>query len=448
MLMATCINAGIACGSIWNSGDKPPKMDAVKVLPAPAYATDVLTADPVNLHDPDGDQITCSYAWTVNGKKAGGDSIQLAPSYFKVGDVVTVAVTPTDSWGVQGKKVTSAPVTVLTDLAARTPAPPGGTVKVDGGGFGPGEPVALTLDSASGPSLGVVTADANGAFAGFVATVPTPEPGGMHAMVGVGAVSHIQGQGTLSIVPTGSLTPAHVAAGGTMTFAGAGFAPNEIVNASFAGDAGTSVTADAQGSVTAALVSPPEPGPRNAVTAAAPSGTVSVIYTVDPTLSIPSRGEPGVPIPFSITGYGAGETVDALVDNVPTGQTFTADASGSFSGTVTLAETFGNNYMVRMTGESSGQSKMVQVDLPGYVAVDPQSGAVGTEVTVSSLYGWVPRETVHLAVAGAALGDVAADESGSVVTTFTVPPHKPGNISVVLSDDILGISPSTPFTVV
>jgi hypothetical protein len=103
--------------------------------------------------------------------------------------------------------------------------------------------------------------------------------------------------------------------------------------------------------------------------------------------------------------------------------------------------------MVRMTGESSGQSKMVQVDLPGYVSIDPQSGPVGTVVAVTSLYGWVPGETVHLKVAGQPYSDVAADSSGSVETTFIVPQHGPGNISVCLADDILGISPSTPFTI-
>src|SRR5207253_10581593 len=113
MLMATCINADVACSSLWNSGDKPPKMDSVKILPLPAYATDVLTAQPVNLRDPDGDQITCTYAWKVNGNRVGGDSIQLDPSLFRIGDVVTVTVTPIDSWGVQGGPVTSAPVTVL-----------------------------------------------------------------------------------------------------------------------------------------------------------------------------------------------------------------------------------------------------------------------------------------------------------------------------------------------
>ena len=448
MLMATCINPAKACGSLWNSGDKPPKMDSVKILPAPAYATNTLTALPVNLRDPDGDQITCSYAWMVNGKKVGGDSIQLDPSSFAVGDVVAVTVTPTDSWGVQGSKVTSPPVTVLTDLVARSPAPPGGTVRLDGGGFGAYEQVALTIDSPSGPSLGTVTVDANGAFAGFAAAVPAPLAGGGHTMFGVGAVSHIQGQGSLMVVPGGSLSPAHVAAGGTAIFSGVGFTPNEVVVASFAGDAGVAMTADAQGSVSATMVSPPEPGPRNAVTASGPSGTVSVVYTVDPTFSIPTRAEPGVPIAFSIAGFGANETVDALVNNVKNGQTFATDATGSFAGSVTIDANFGNNYMVRMTGEISGQSKMVQVDLPGYVAVDPASGSVGTVVTVTSLYGWVPGETVHLRVAGSAWADVVADAEGSIDTTFTVPQHKPGNISVALADDILGISPSTPFTVV
>ncbi len=448
MLMATCINPAKACGSLWNSGDTPPKMDSVKILPSPAYATDVLTAQPVNLHDPDGDDITCSYVWKVNGRRVGGDSIELAPSFFAVADSVTVTVTPTDSWGVQGRAVTSAPVTVLTDLIAKAPASPGGAVTLSGGGFGPNEAVALSIDSPSGPTLGSVTVDANGAFAGYQATVPNPLPGGVHTIDGVGANSGILGQGNLTVVPGGSLSPTHVGAGGSAVFSGAGFVPGETVVTAFAGDMGVSATADANGSISATVVSPPEPGPKNVVTATAPSGSASVTYTVDTTMTIPTRGEPGVPIAFSITGYGANETVDALINNVKNGQTYTTDANGSASGTVTIYQHFGNNYMVRMTGEVSGQSKMVQVDLPGYVSIDPQSGTVGTVVTVSSLYGWIPGETVHLRVAGTPYADVVADGNGSVVTTFVVPQHAPGNISVCLADDILGISPSTPFTII
>jgi Domain of unknown function (DUF1996) len=447
MLMVTCINANVACGSLWNSGDNPPRMDSVKVLPSPAYATDTLTAQPVNLRDPDGDAITCTYAWKVNGKPAGGDSIQLDPSLFKIGDVVSVIVTPTDSWGVRGNPVTSPSVTILTDLAARAPGSPGGAVTLVGGGFGAGESVAITVDSPSGSSLGSVTVGADGAFTGFGTTVPTPLPGGVHAIFGVGSISHIQGQGSLIVVPGGSLTPGHVPAGGTATFAGVGFAANEVVVTSFPGGAPATATADAAGSVSMTVLSPGEPGPRNVVTATAPSGTVSVSYIVDTTMTLPIKGEPNVPIPFSITGFGARETVDALINNVKNGQTYTTDATGTYSGTVTIQANFGNNYLVRMTGESSGQSKMVQIDLIAYVAVSPTSGPVGTVVTVTSLYGWIPGETVHLSVAGTPLKDVTADSAGSVTTTFTVPQHAPGNISVVLADDQLGLSPKTSFAI-
>jgi Domain of unknown function (DUF1996) len=448
MLMATCINANVACGSLWNSGDKPPKMDSVKILPAPAYATDTLTAQPVNLRDPDGDAITCSYAWKVNGKPVGGDSIQLDPSLFTIGDVVSVTVTPTDSWGVQGTPVTSTPVTILTDLAAKAPASPGGAVTLFGGGFGAAESVALTVDSPSGPTLGSVTVGTDGSFTAFGTTLPTPLPGGAHTIFGVGASSHIQGQGSLTVIPGGSLTPGDVPAGGIATFSGVGFAPDEVVSTSFSGGVPAIVAADAAGSVSATVLSPAEPGPRNTVTATAPSGTASVSYLVDTTMTLPTKGEPNVPVPFAITGYGAGETVDALINNVKNGQTFTTDGSGSYAGTVTITGTFANNYFVRMTGETSGQSKMLQIDLLAYVAIDPPTGPVGTLVAVTSLFGWVPGETVHLSVAGTHLKDVTADSAGSVITTFTVPQHGPGNISVVLADDILGISPSTSFAII
>jgi hypothetical protein len=162
---------------------------------------------------------------------------------------------------------------------------------------------------------------------------------------------------------------------------------------------------------------------------------------------MPTKAEPGVPVPFRITGFGAKEIVDALIDNVRNGQTFTTNAKGSYSGTLTIEENFGNNYMVRMTGESSGQTKMVQIDLPGYVSVDPTSGPVGTVVAVSSLFGWIPGETVHLHVAGTQLPNVIADRTGSVITSFVAPQHAPGNISVVLADNVLDISPSTRFAI-
>ncbi|WP_084079486.1 lamin tail domain-containing protein [Demequina sp. NBRC 110057] len=81
----------------------------------------------------------------------------------------------------------------------------GGTLRVEGGGFAPGERVVFTLHS-DPIVLGAVTADADGAVAVTLA-IPTDAPLGEHTLVAEGATSGISGSATLVVTAADGSLP-------------------------------------------------------------------------------------------------------------------------------------------------------------------------------------------------------------------------------------------------
>ena len=79
--------------SISNS---PPSITALSILPNPLYTNDVAYLD-ITASDQDGDTITYIYSWAIN-TNSGGTFATLDSSLFSRGDIVDVAVTPSDSF--------------------------------------------------------------------------------------------------------------------------------------------------------------------------------------------------------------------------------------------------------------------------------------------------------------------------------------------------------------
>ncbi len=73
----------------------PPELAAVTISPNPAYIGDLLTVAPVGAEDADGDLVTYTYAWEVNGADAGSMP-SLDTSELGVHDVVQGVLTPGD----------------------------------------------------------------------------------------------------------------------------------------------------------------------------------------------------------------------------------------------------------------------------------------------------------------------------------------------------------------
>ena len=95
------------------------------ITPSTAYTSDTLTVSATGF-DADGDTVSYSAAWNVNGTSVGTGSTLSGVTYFSKNDVVTVTVTPTD--GVRTGTTMSATVTISNTApgapsADMTPSP-------------------------------------------------------------------------------------------------------------------------------------------------------------------------------------------------------------------------------------------------------------------------------------------------------------------------------------
>lgn len=97
----------------------PPRVDAVQLWPLDLRAGVPVRASAVGLRDADGDPVTVSVAWQVNGVAVvlAGDTLD--PALFRRGDVIVATLTPSDGFGA-GEAVASAPLVV----ANTAPTPP------------------------------------------------------------------------------------------------------------------------------------------------------------------------------------------------------------------------------------------------------------------------------------------------------------------------------------
>jgi hypothetical protein len=107
------VDAGIPTEAWVELQNARPEVLTLSLSPSMVYTDDIVTAA-VTTSDDEGDAITVSYAWTVNGTLVSGatsDSLDGA-MYFDRDDTVQVVVTPSDAGG-DGSPATSELITVL-----------------------------------------------------------------------------------------------------------------------------------------------------------------------------------------------------------------------------------------------------------------------------------------------------------------------------------------------
>jgi hypothetical protein len=427
--------------------DRPPSIGSASIAPSPiGWMSSPLQATASGVKDPDEEPVALHYAWLVNGLPAGGDSDTLSTSQFAAGDTVKVTISTVDSFGMAGGSATSSPVSIKWNITAGS-AFPGGLVPVNGGGFQSGESVALWLDSPTGTKLATLVADTGGGLPFANVAIPSPLPGGSHMVYGVGATSGTVGPGPMTVTPAATVDPKAVAAGDSVTFSGIGYVPGEEVSVSLPGGTPAVKTADSTGSLTATLTSPPIPFPTANATGAAPSGTASDKFNVTAMITIPGTGVPQQTATMRLTGYQAGETVEVKFDGTASGQSFPADAAGSVTASLTLDMRFGIGHLVTAVGRSSGVSKAAKIDLPATMSISPTSGVVGTRVTVDSGPGWAAGESIQVLFGAGQVGSGSADANGILHTSFVVPQHAAGGVTVKLKESAVGLIPTATFTI-
>jgi len=107
----------------------PPVITSAGIGPSPLYTTSTATASRAYT-DADGDKLSESYAWTVDGSPVGGTSGSLASSAFEKGEKVAFTLTVSD--GTDSATRTAGPIEVANSAptapsTAISPGSPGGS---------------------------------------------------------------------------------------------------------------------------------------------------------------------------------------------------------------------------------------------------------------------------------------------------------------------------------
>ena len=108
-------NDGTASGTPLSTsvsvGNNPPVLSSVSLSPTSATEGSTLTCTPGSASDPEGDPISYSYSWTVDGASPGVSTSSLSSAYFAKNNAVRCTVTPTDG-SATGTPVASNTVTI------------------------------------------------------------------------------------------------------------------------------------------------------------------------------------------------------------------------------------------------------------------------------------------------------------------------------------------------
>lgn len=107
-------------------GNTPPTLGGARISPSSPGSDDVLTCSPTGPNDVDGDSLTYTYEWRVNGNSAGS-SDSLPPNRFQVEDRVVCELTPFDGEE-YGESATSSTVEIQNG------APSAPEVEINGSG--------------------------------------------------------------------------------------------------------------------------------------------------------------------------------------------------------------------------------------------------------------------------------------------------------------------------
>lgn len=151
----------------------PPTVSDATLAPDPAATTGTLTCTPGTLQDADGDSVSVSIGWIINGAAIGETTSTLAAPWFAAGDLVGCTVTPSDGVA-SGTSVPSnlitvnRPPTIGTVDISPDPATASDLLTCTAGDVADGDGDAVTLD---------YTWTVNGVDAGTGATLAAPLPG-------------------------------------------------------------------------------------------------------------------------------------------------------------------------------------------------------------------------------------------------------------------------------
>jgi subtilisin family serine protease len=294
-------------------------------------------------------------------------------------------------------------------------------------GFGANESVVVKWDNTT---VNTTTTNAKGsAFAFFIVPASTA---GTHTITATGQASGASASTSFTIGPALSLIPSTGTVGSSVKATAKGFSAGNVLVVTFDGANVGQATVDGSGNAVVTFNVPEKAKGVWAVKAASTQSveTATVNHTVRERLvASTSYGPFGTSVTLTMTGYGAGETIDVqwFEGATPTTiATTTASANGSASVTFAVPEASAGVHKVSANGTSSGAQSTAYFNVTGSIALDKSSGPVGTLLT-ATVRGYRPGELVTIkwytnSYASTTIATTGAvGPNGTVTVSFTVP---------------------------
>ncbi|MDB5187544.1 MAG: hypothetical protein JWO50_64 [Candidatus Kaiserbacteria bacterium] len=340
---------------------------------------------------------------------------------------------------------------------------PNASVTITGSGFAPNETVSLSAGSATTTT----TTDALGTFS---APIIIPFGGAGATILATGSQSNATAQVGVTLATFfPSIVPSsyYLYPGDSLTFTGAGFAPNENVTITSSGAATSTITTNSFGGFVSATTTVPFNlnGMINAHFIGALSGATADatvgVGSVSPFLSSDTySASQGSTVHVTGTRFGANETVHVTAG--PFSADVTTDSAGNTSAVAIPTPYGASNLHVVFTGNSTNASASLDIGLQNFnvnVTVDNYYAHPGATVVLSGS-GFASNENVIIStgnasttVAATAQGNISApvvlpfNSSNTVTITATgVSSVAQGSVSVGLSPFAPQVTPSTYYT--
>jgi hypothetical protein len=215
--------------------------------------------------------------------------------------------------------------------------------------------------------------------------------------------------------------------GSQVTVTGNGFIASGSASVYLDNNVVQTTTTNNNGSIAGLAVTIPETaGGSHVIKVTDTSGnSASSAFTVIPKLTVSSTNlAPGTnQVTVSGTGFVASSTVNFTLDNAPVTAVINAGANGSFASTVITLPSISAGIHVLKATDSSGRSDSANISTSSSISVSPQSGTVGSQVTVTGI-GFAANKTITLTYNSTTVTvspPPIADTNGKFTAAFTVP---------------------------
>ncbi|MBI4303928.1 MAG: hypothetical protein HY665_06280 [Chloroflexi bacterium] len=408
---------------------------AISVSPTTVRAGDLLTVSGTGFRS--GQTVTITYDGAFVATTGSLTTGSFTTSFTVPGSFAgTHTVSAND-----GLLSQSTTVNVLQSISVSpTQGTTGTTVTVNGVGFSASRTVTISYDAST-----VTTAITN-SVGSFTATFAVPaSTAGTHTVAASDGIFSLST--TFSVVPTITITPAQGVVGTSVSVSGTAFFGSQTVTITYDGatvaTTPTTITSSTVGSFTATFNVPAGLARSATVRASDGFNSSTTSFTLLASIRLnPATGAVGSQLIVSGNAFDSSTAITISLEGAQIGEA-TADSNGSFSATLAIPPSFGGAHTV--TASDVAHSATATLTVTPSVRTNPNTGRVGTQVTVSGSGFSASRQTA-ITMGGTAVANVTTDANGSFSATFAAP-AKPGGAQPVAANDG-ALSGTSSFTVI